>query len=242
MKQFVSLWSADQLDLGRAVDLVDDLVDGFHVDVFDGHDAFELLYGPDLVAALRRRTRRVVDVHLNVTDPDAWVPRFADAGADVITVQSGPCPDVGATLAGIRACGCAAGLGLELHEPVELAGSRFGEVARVLVMGTETGVKGRDLDPGVPDRVAALDAAGRAAGWAGDLVVDGGIRRHTVPRLVRAGADGVIPGSLVYGDPDPRRAATAVRDLTAAAAHEDFWAEPTAPVAAAPGAHTAGSG
>lgn len=223
MKQFVSLWSADQLDLGRAVDLVDDLVDGFHVDVFDGHDVAELLYGPDLVAALRRRTGRTVDVHLNVTDPDFWVPRFAAAGADVITVQSAPCPDVDATLAGIRAAGCAAGLGLELHEPVPVAADRLGALDRVLVMGTETGVKGRDLDPAAPDRVTALTAARAAAGWTGDLVVDGGIRRHTVPRLARAGADGVIPGSLVFADPDPRRAAAAIKELGADTDLADFW-------------------
>jgi ribulose-phosphate 3-epimerase len=151
-------------------------------------------------------------VHLNVTDPDYWVPRFAAAGADVITVQSAPCPDVDATLAGIRAAGCAAGLGLELHEPVPVAADRLAALDRVLVMGTETGVKGRDLDPGVPDRITAL-AADRGD-WTGDLIVDGGIRRHTVPRLARAGADGVIPGSLVFADADPRRAATAIRELT----------------------------
>jgi ribulose-phosphate 3-epimerase len=95
-------------------------------------------------------------------------------------------------------------------------------------MGTPTGVKGRDLDAAAAERVTALDAARRAAGWAGDLVVDGGIRRHTVPRLARAGADGVIPGSLVFGDPDPRRAAAAVHALRTGqdVPLPDFWAEP----------------
>ncbi len=77
MKAYVSLWSADLLNLGAAVDLLGDEVDGFHLDVFDGHDVRDLLFGPAHVAALRPRTSAVLDVHLNTTDPDYWVDRFA---------------------------------------------------------------------------------------------------------------------------------------------------------------------
>ena len=92
MKAYVSLWSADLLALGAAVDLLGDVVDGFHLDVFDGHDVQDLLFGPDLVAALRQRTSAVLDVHLNVTDPDYWAGRFAEAGADIITCRAAPAP------------------------------------------------------------------------------------------------------------------------------------------------------
>jgi ribulose-phosphate 3-epimerase len=210
MKAYVSLWSADLLNLGAAADRLGDVVDGFHLDVFDGHDVRDLLFGPAHVAALRQRTRAVLDVHLNTTDPDYWVDRFAEAGADMITVQSGPCPDVGATLARIRDHGCRASLGLELDEPVSQAVPYFGAVDRVLLMGTVIGVKGYDQDPATAGRVSELVAARRGA--APDVVVDGGIRRHTVPGLAAAGADGVVPGSLVFGEPDPRQA---VADLHA---------------------------
>ena len=211
MKAYVSLWSADLLNLGAAVDRLGDVVDGFHLDVFDGHDVRDLLFGPAHVAALRPRTRAVLDVHLNTTDPDYWVDRFAEAGADMITVQSGPCPDVGATLARIRDHGCRASLGLELHEPVSQAVPYFGAVDRVLLMGTVIGVKGYDQDPATAGRVSELVAA-RPGAAGPDVVVDGGIRRHTVPSLAYAGADGVVPGSLVFGEPDPRQA---VADLHA---------------------------
>ena len=223
MKAYVSLWSADLLALGAAVDLLGDVVDGFHLDVFDGHDVQDLLFGPDLVAALRQRTSAVLDVHLNVTDPDYWAGRFAEAGADMITVQSGPCPDVGATLARIRELGCRASLGLELHEPVSQAAPYLADIDRLLLMGTVIGVKGYDQDPGTAGRVRELVAA-RPGGP--DVVVDGGIRRHTVPGLAAAGAGGVVPGSLVFGAPDPRQAVAEIQALRpgdGAAGRSAFW-------------------
>src|ERR1700734_2250114 len=103
MEAFVSLWSADLLAYGQDVRRVEDLAAGFHLDVFDGHNVPELLFGPDLVAALRRRTKAPLDVHLNVTDPDYWSVRFIDAGADMVTVQGAASRDIGATLGSIRA-------------------------------------------------------------------------------------------------------------------------------------------
>jgi ribulose-phosphate 3-epimerase len=211
MLAYVSLWSADPLELGAAVDELAEVADGFHLDVFDGHNARELLFGPDLVAALRRRTRATLDVHLNVTEPHYWVDRFADAGADLITVQSGPCDDVPKVLDHIRTVGARPSLGLEVHEPTGYAEDFFDAVDRVLLMGTPIGVRGVDQDPRTPSRVAELVIArGQAAGP--EVVVDGGIRAHTVPGLAAAGADGVVPGSLVFGSDDP---VEAVRELHA---------------------------
>jgi ribulose-phosphate 3-epimerase len=228
VKAYVSLWSADQLALGAAVDQLGDVVDGFHLDVFDGHNVRELLFGPAHVAALRPRTAAVLDVHLNVTDPDYWVDRFAEAGADMITVQSSPCPDVGRTLARIRDHGCQASLGLELHEPVSQAMPFLADIDRLLLMGTVIGVKGYDQDPGTEGRVRDLVAV-RPGGP--DVVVDGGIRRHTVPGLAAAGADGVVPGSLVFGQPDPRAAVAEIQALwpgDEAADLSAFWTAGTA--------------
>ena len=228
MLAFVSLWSADLLALRDAVHQVEDLVEGFHIDVFDGHNADHLLFGPDLVATLRQATTATIDVHLNVDDPLRWIDRFAEAGADAITVQSSPCPDVGEVLARIGERGCQPGLGVEVHEPIDLAVPYLRVLSRVLLLGTAIGVKGRDLDPATTDRVGALITARELAGVRPLIIVDGGIRKHTVPLLAAAGADGVIPGSLVYGDRDPRRAAAEIRALRVGGAHDAlsaFWTE-----------------
>ena len=221
MEAYVSLWSADLLDLGAAVDRLAEVADGFHLDVFDGHAVQDLLFGPDLVTALRARTDALLDVHLMVARPDDWIDRFADAGADLITVHTSTCPDVRRTLRTIRSRGVRAGLGLETHEPTGHAVAHFAEADRVLVMGTVVGVKGWDQDPATAARVEDLVAAradgagGAAPGSAPRIVVDGGIRPHTAPALARAGADGVVPGSLVFGADDPVAAVRWLHDLPA---------------------------
>ena len=202
MQAYVSLWSADLLDVGRAVDLVAEVADGFHLDVFDGHNVDELLFGPDFMAALRKRTSLPLDVHLNVTDPDHWARRFIDVGADMVTVQSGPCPDVHQTLGLIREAGVKPSLGIEVHEPIADALALADEIDRFLLMGTAIGIKGVGLDPDAAARIRQL-RAGMASGRQVPVFVDGGIRPHTVTGLAVAGADGVIPGSLVFGDADP---------------------------------------
>jgi ribulose-phosphate 3-epimerase len=203
VKAYVSLWSADLLDVGRAIDLVAPVADGFHLDVFDGHNVDELLFGPDFVAAVRARTDLLLDVHLNVADPDHWARRFADVGADMITVQAGACPDVRHTLASIRDAGLHASLGIETHEPVAAAAALAPQLDRFLLMGTAIGIKGVSQDPATPVRVVELRARAVAAGADRPIFVDGGIRPTTIHALAAAGADGVIPGSLVYGAADP---------------------------------------
>jgi ribulose-phosphate 3-epimerase len=226
MEAFVSLWSADLLALGAAVRQVEDLADGFHVDVFDGRNVPELLFGPDLMRALRTHTAARIEVHLNVFDPGYWIGRFAEAGADVLTVQAGPCDDVPGVLERIRALGCAAGLGIELHEAIDSAVPLIPFADRLLLLGTPIGVKGRDLDSSAPGRLTELVRARERSGCHPAIVVDGGIRKHTVPLLAAAGADGVIPGSLVYAAYDPRLVLTEIGALvpgSPVAAASAFW-------------------
>ena len=212
MKSFVSLWSADLLDLGRAIDLVEPAADGFHLDVFDGHNVDDLLFGPDLVAAVRRRTRLPVEVHLNVADPDHWSVRFIGCGADIVTVQSGACPDVEATLGRIRQAGGMPSLGIEVHEQVEDRAALADHADRFLLMGTAIGIKGVTPSRDTPARVSRLIDATVRRGTPRPVVVDGGIRPESVRDLADAGADGVVPGSIVFGAPDPIQAIKDIRE------------------------------
>jgi ribulose-phosphate 3-epimerase len=224
VRTYVSLWSADLLDLGRTIDVVDAHVTGYHLDVFDGHNVRDLLFGPDLARAVRSRTAREIEVHLNVDDPRFWADRFADAGADIISVQSAPCDDIGAVLDHISERGCRPSLGLEIHEPVEHALELLDHTDRVLLLGTEIGVKGRDLHPATPDRVGHLH---RSRGKRPvEIVVDGGIRTTTVPALAAAGADGIVPGSLVFGHRDPVLVLTEISALPVGCTADrlsEFW-------------------
>jgi ribulose-phosphate 3-epimerase len=219
MKISVSLWSADLLELGAAVNLVAPHVDGLHLDVMDGLCVPNLLFGPDFISALRARTGICLDVHVMMSDTDAWLKRFAESGSDMITVHRRLCSDVRATLSKIREFGKKAGLVVELGDPIEAENLHLDLTDRLLVMGTEIGIKGRDVDSRIGERIKAIVYERDRSQAGAEIFVDGGIRRHTIPMLATAGADGVIPGSLVFADKDPCAAIRWIKSLGQKAEH-----------------------
>jgi ribulose-phosphate 3-epimerase len=168
-----------------------------HIDVFDGHNVPELLFRPDLVVALRKRTTRLIDVHLNVEDAYVWARRFIAAGADMVSVQPGASPDIGATLDSIREQGAQPSLGLEVHETTDQAAALFAKIDRVLLMGTAIGVKGVDLDPATPDRIRQLVTRREQAGRnVTDCQSSSTVASKTIPSRPwpRPGLTGSFPG------------------------------------------------
>ena len=124
----------------------------------------------------------------------------------------GSVDDVAITLDQIRSSGARAGLVVELGDPLSVEELHLELVDRLLVMGTEIGIKGKGLAPNTPQRIASILELCGQAGRRPEIVVDGGIRRETVPLLAQAGADGVVPGSLVFGEPDPCAALHWIRE------------------------------
>jgi ribulose-phosphate 3-epimerase len=195
----VSLWSANLANLAAEIQSLDPYADSFHLDVSDAHFAPSLLFFPDLVRALRPLTNRPFHVHLMVERPTSLIPEFLASGADVVTVHA----EVGrseaeAAIEAILRGGCSAGLALRLDTPLAESQPFLERIDSLLLLGTELGVKGQDL---APEACARLETAGSMFGArrsAVRLISDGGIRSHTLPDLRSAGADVVVPGSLVF--------------------------------------------
>jgi ribulose-phosphate 3-epimerase len=195
----VSLWSADLANLAAGIKRVDPFGDSFHLDVSDAHFVPSLLFFPDLIRALRPLTKRPFHIHLMVERPTTLIEDLVASGADVITVhaEAGK-SEAAAAVEGIRRAGRSAGLALRLDTPVAAAEPYLDRIDALLLLGTLPGVKGQDLATEACDRLAS------AASMLGErracvrLIADGGIRSHTVPLLRRAGADVIVPGSLVF--------------------------------------------
>jgi ribulose-phosphate 3-epimerase len=202
----VSLWYADLANLAHEIERLSPYADAFHLDVADAHFVAGLLFFPDLVAALRRHTERPFHVHLMVDAPSKVVDRFVTAGADLITVhaETGRL-DAGNAISRIHAANCAAGLALKPGTPIGAAEPFLRQIGSVLLLGTEPGVKGKDLDPNACGRIRSMAALLDRHGLRSQVVIvaDGGIRTHTVPQLREAGADAVVAGSLVFQAEDP---------------------------------------
>jgi len=200
----VSLWSADLSNLEAAVRRVSPWADSFHLDAADGHFVPNLLFFPDLIRAIRPHTAVPFHVHLMADRPAILAAEFLDAGADLLTVhvENGE-REAGAAIEQALRHGCGAGVALKLETPVRAVLPYLHAVDVVILLATEVGVKGRDLAPQAYDRLReARSLLRKRAKPTVRLVADGAIRTHTVPELYAAGADAIVPGSLVFQSTD----------------------------------------
>jgi ribulose-phosphate 3-epimerase len=200
-----SLWSADLTALGDGVRRLDPLVDSFHFDVSDAHFVPGLLFFPDLVAALRPLTTRPFHVHLMVDQPEILVQPFLEAGADLITVHVENGKAGLSAIDQIRQGGKSAGVCIKLETSLEEVIPFLDRVDLIILMGTPLGIKGQGLSHAAVGRIQTLCQMVDTRGYTLRMKIfaDGGIRLNTVPALRAAGVDGIVPGSLIFGSPDP---------------------------------------
>ncbi len=172
--------------------------DFIHVDVMDGHFVPNITIGPDVVGALRPATTLPFDVHLMIAPVDAYVPAFAEAGADIITVHPESGPHLHRTLQLIRSLGKKAGVALNPGTPVEAIDNVMDDVDLILVMTVNPGFGGQAFIESQLQKIEAvrqrIDASGRDI----DLEVDGGINADTAGRAVAAGADLLVAGTATF--------------------------------------------
>jgi len=172
--------------------------DYIHVDVMDGHFVPNITVGPGAVKALRTCTDLPFDVHLMISPVDPYIPAFAEAGADIITVHPEAGPHLHRTVQLIRSLGKKAGVSLNPATPVEAVINLIGEVDLVLAMTVNPGFGGQKFIAGQLDKIAALRAMIDGQPRAIDLEVDGGVNEETARLAVAAGADVLVAGTAVF--------------------------------------------
>jgi ribulose-phosphate 3-epimerase len=207
-----SILSADFARLADAVALVEGAgADLIHVDVMDGHFVPNITIGIPVVAALSRVTTLPLDVHLMISDPDRYLDAFAGAGAAMITVHAEVLPHLHRTLTHIRHLGAKAGVALNPSTPVDVLSDVIAEIDHVLVMSVNPGFGGQKF---IPHTFAKITAARRLLG-SGDraaaIEVDGGVDPGNAGSLVAAGAEILVAGASIFGQPDPAAAVHALR-------------------------------
>ncbi len=182
-----------------------------HVDVMDGHFVPNITIGIPVVASLRKKTDLVLDVHLMISDPLTYAPRFADAGADLIVfhVESGSNPQ--AVIDAIHAKGKKAGIALKPKTPAESVFPYLGQVGMILVMTVEPGFGGQKFMADMCPKISAIREECGRIGVSPDIEVDGGIDCGTIGQTVRAGANVFVAGSALFGKPDYAGAVAALR-------------------------------
>ena len=177
--------------------------DYIHLDIMDGHFVPNITIGPPVVKMLRKHSTLPFDVHLMVSPVDPYIPAFAEAGADILTVHPEAGPHVHRSIQLIKSLGKKAGAALNPATPVEVLDPILAELDLVLVMSVNPGFGGQSFIESQLDKIRALrkriDAiVAREPGRRIDLEVDGGITQETAKRVIEAGADVLVAGTATF--------------------------------------------
>jgi ribulose-phosphate 3-epimerase len=210
-----SILSADFAQLGEEVRAVTAAgADYIHIDVMDGHFVPNLTVGPAVVRALRPHSSLPFDVHLMISPADPFIPDFAAAGADIITVHPESGPHLHRTIQLVKSLGKKAGVSLNPATPAEAVDFILDQVDLVLVMSVNPGFGGQSFIGNQLDKIRALRKRIDYTGRAIDLEVDGGINSETARAAIAAGADVLVAGTATFAG-GAQRYAENIRNLRA---------------------------
>ena len=169
-----------------------------HIDIMDGHFVPNITFGPPVVKALRPITKLPLDCHLMIEDPDDYIPAFAQAGANMISVQQEVCRNLHRTLQHITEHKVLPGVVINPATPVDTLIEVLPMVHFVLVMSVNPGFGGQQFLPLAVEKIAYLAALRKEMGLNFRIEVDGGVALDTVASVVQAGAELLVAGSAVF--------------------------------------------
>jgi ribulose-phosphate 3-epimerase len=194
-----SIITADLLRLGAEIAAAESAgVDYIHLDVMDGRFVPNISFGLPIAEAVRKATRLPLDVHLMIVEPEKYVERFVEAGANIVTIHVEACVHLHRILRAIAEAGATPGVTLNPGTPLSTLEEVIPLVGEVLVMSVNPGFGGQSFIPLAIDKVRRLRAILDERNPTCRLQVDGGIKASNIRRLIDAGADTFVVGSAVF--------------------------------------------
>ena len=168
----------------------------------DGHFVPNLTFGPSVIASCRPLVTVPFEAHLMVERPDDLLPRYVEAGCELIIVHAEATTHLDRTIANIREAGAAPAVALSPATSARAAMAVLDDVDLVLVMTVNPGFGGQDYIQSMEPKIAEIKSAIDAGGYDVDIEVDGGIAPKTAPGAVAAGANVLVAGTALYRDPE----------------------------------------
>ncbi|MFP4556274.1 MAG: ribulose-phosphate 3-epimerase [Bacteroidales bacterium] len=208
-----SLLSADFNNLAKDINMVNQSqADWFHLDIMDGVFVPNISYGFPIVEHINKLAEKPLDVHLMIVEPDRYLEKFKDAGANILTVHWEACTHLHRTLTQIKALGMKAGVSLNPHTPVEFLEDILPEADLVLVMSVNPGFGGQKFITNTIPRVKRLREMIERKGCNTIIEVDGGVGTHNAGELYNAGANVLVAGNAVFKADNPSQAIKTIKN------------------------------
>jgi ribulose-phosphate 3-epimerase len=199
-----SILAADFLNLEDEITKVNSsLADWIHLDIMDGLFVPNISFGFPVVEHVKRVARKPLDVHLMIVDPDRYLTRFKEAGADILTVQYEACIHLQRTVSEIRTLGMKAGVAVNPHTPVSLLKNTLPFVDMVLIMTVNPGFGGQSFIHESYNKIEELHNMIKNGGFKVLIEVDGGIDTSNAARLIASGVNVLVAGHSVFSSSDP---------------------------------------
>jgi ribulose-phosphate 3-epimerase len=199
-----SVLSANFLHLNDACEMINaSKAEWFHLDVMDGRFVPNISFGMPVIAAIRKATNKVCDVHLMIEEPEKYTETFKQIGADILTVHVEACKHLHRNLQQIRSLNMKSGIALNPHTPIKDIEHVMDLADLVCVMTVNPGFGGQQFISSMLPKIEALKELIIKRGYDTKIEVDGGVTIENAKQIVNAGADVLVAGNTVFGSKDP---------------------------------------
>jgi len=210
-----SVLAADFANLQRDIEMINNSeADWFHIDIMDGVFVPNISFGMPVLEAISKHTKKTIDVHLMIVDPDRYIKTFADLGSNILTVHYEACTHLHRTLQAIKAEGMKAGVALNPHTNVSLLEDVIKDIDMVCIMSVNPGFGGQSFIENTYKKVKQLKEIITRNNASTIIEIDGGVTSKNAVQLVEAGADVLVAGNFVFKAENPTQTISDLKKLT----------------------------